>query len=66
MTDVIVPIGGFGRFGWGEMPWGQTDLPKAVTAIGAVTVIAEANIPVTGLRGYSVCWHPFLFKQQQT
>jgi hypothetical protein len=49
MSDIIVPIGGFGRFGWGEMPWGQTDLPKAITAIGSVTVVAEANAPVTGL-----------------
>ena len=49
MSDIIVPIGGFGRFCWGEMPWGQTDLPKAITAIGSVTVVAEANAPVTGL-----------------
>jgi hypothetical protein len=49
MTDVIVPLGGWGRFGWGEMPWGQTDLPKATGNVGSVTVVAEANAPVTGL-----------------
>lgn len=49
MTDIIVPIGGFGRFGWGEMPWGQTDLPKAAGSVGSVTVVAEAVVPATGL-----------------
>jgi len=49
MTDVVVPLGGWGRFGWGEMPWGQTDLPKATGNVGSVTVVAEANAPVTGL-----------------
>jgi hypothetical protein len=70
MTDVIVPFGGFGRFGtWGQLAFGgQSDLPNAgaTGVIGSVTVVAEANIPVTGLRGYRVHWHPFLFKQQQT
>jgi len=49
MADIIVPIGGFSRFGWGDMPWGQTDLPKAIGSVGSVTVVAEANVPVTGL-----------------
>jgi hypothetical protein len=49
MADIIVPIGGWSRFGWGDMPWGQTDLPKATGSVGSVTVVAEANVPVTGL-----------------
>ena len=49
MADIIVPIGGWSRFGWGDMPWGQTDLPKATGNVGSVTVVAEANVPVTGL-----------------
>jgi hypothetical protein len=50
MADIIVPIGGWSRFGWGEMPWGQTDLPKATGNVASVSVVAEANIPATGLQ----------------
>ena len=50
MADIIVPIGGWSRFGWGEMPWGQTDLPKATGNVGSASVTADANTPVTGLQ----------------
>jgi hypothetical protein len=49
MTSVIVPIGGWGRAGWGEGPWSQSGLPFATGAAGSVTVDAQANVPVTGL-----------------
>ena len=35
------------------MPWSQTDLPKATGAVGGVTVVAEANVDVTGVAATS-------------
>jgi hypothetical protein len=58
MTDVIVPFTGWGRGTWGQLAFGEGSVTNAgaTGVIGSVTVVAEANIPVTGFRGYSVCW----------
>jgi hypothetical protein len=49
MTNVIVPLGGWGRLGWGDDPWGQVDYDKGVGQVGTVTVTGDANVPETGL-----------------
>jgi hypothetical protein len=40
MADVIVPIGGWGRSGWGEGPWSQSGFPYLTGSVGSVTVVA--------------------------
>jgi hypothetical protein len=67
MTDVIVPFTGWGRGTWGQLAFGEGSVTNAgaTGVIGSVTVVAEANIPVTGLRVQRLL-DPFLFKQQQT
>jgi hypothetical protein len=53
MTDVIVPFTGWGRGTWGQLAFGEGSVTNAgaTGVIGSVTVVAEANIPVTGLEG---------------
>jgi len=51
MTDVVVPLTGWGRGAWSDLGWGEGSVTNAGATgnVGSVTVIAEANIPVTGL-----------------
>ena len=52
MTDVIVPFSGWGRGTWGQLAFGEGSITNAgaVGGIGSVTIVAEANVPVTGLQ----------------
>ena len=51
MTDVVVPLTGWGRGAWSDLGWGEGSVTNAGATgnVGSVTVIAEANAPVTGL-----------------
>jgi hypothetical protein len=51
MTDVVVPLTGWGRGTWGQLGWGEGSITNSGAAgqVGSVTVVAEANVPVTGL-----------------
>ena len=56
MADVIVAFQGWNSStqGWGEGAWGENiAVPGAVTAVGSVTVTADANVSVTGLSATS-------------
>jgi hypothetical protein len=50
MSDVTVPLGGFGSQGWGDSAWGEGNVSFVATGfVGTVTVIADVDVPVTGL-----------------
>ena len=49
MSGVNAYIAGWGRDGWGAGPWSQSTVGSATGSTNAVTVVAEANAPVTGL-----------------
>jgi len=51
MTDVVVPLTGWGRGTWSQLGWGEGSITNSGAAgqVGSVTVVAEANVPVTGL-----------------
>jgi hypothetical protein len=51
MTDAVVPFTGWGRGTWGELAFGEGSITNAGASgqVGSVTVVAEANVPVTGL-----------------
>jgi hypothetical protein len=51
MTDVVVPLTGWGRGTWGQLGWGEGSITNSGAAgqVGSVTIVAEANVPVTGL-----------------
>ena len=51
MSDVVVPFSGWGRGTWGQLAFGEDSITNdgAAGQVGSVTVVAEANVPVTGL-----------------
>jgi len=52
MTDVTVTFAGWNSTSqsWGGGPWSQSEgLPAATGTVGAVSVLAESDVPVTGL-----------------
>ena len=54
MADVTVYFQGWNSSSqsWGGGPWGQNvALPGSVGGVGAVSVVAAANVPVIGLAG---------------
>ena len=52
MADVIVPLSGWGRGTWGQLGWNEGSITNAGATgnVGSVTVVAEANVPATGLQ----------------
>jgi hypothetical protein len=49
MTDVIVPIGGWGRSGWGDYAWSESGTQLSTASVGAVVVSAGANAYAVGV-----------------
>ena len=50
MSDVSIALGGFGSQGWGDSAWGEGNVSFVATGfVGSVTVIADVDVPVTGL-----------------
>jgi len=51
MSDVVVPFSGWGRGTWSQLAFGEASITNdgAAGQVGSVTVVAEANVPVTGL-----------------
>ena len=51
MSNVSIALGGFGSQGWGVAAWGEGNVSFVATgSIGSVTVLAGANVPVSGLQ----------------
>lgn len=49
--NVSIALGGFGSQGWGDAAWGEGNVSFVATgSIGSVTVLAGANVPVSGLQ----------------
>ena len=51
MSSIIVAFEGWSSStqGWGEAGWGQgITVPEATASVGSVTVVAEANVVLTG------------------
>ena len=62
MSDVTVPLGGFGSQGWGVAAWGEGSVSFVATgSIGSVTVAAGANVPVSGLQALGQVGSVFVF-----
>jgi hypothetical protein len=53
MTDAVVPFTGWGRGTWGELAFGEGSITNAGASgqVGSVTIVAEANVLVTGVFG---------------
>jgi hypothetical protein len=51
MTDVVVPFSGWGRGTWSQLSWGLDSITNdgAAGQVNSVTIVAEANVPTTGL-----------------
>ncbi len=51
MSDVVVPFSGWGRGTWGQVAFGEGSITNdgAAGQVGSVTVVAEADVPATGL-----------------
>jgi hypothetical protein len=51
MSDVTVPLGGFGSLGWSVAAWGEGNISVVATgSVGSVTVLVNP-VEVTGVSG---------------
>jgi hypothetical protein len=56
VTDVIVPLTGWGRGSWDSFAWGEGSVTNAggVSETGSVSTTADSNVAITGVSGSGV------------